>query len=381
MSSGILPFEIVALIIDIVEENKDTNLLKELALVSHSFLQICSKHLFATVELNDYAVPIHRASSIKKGFINLLKSRPDVAKHIRKLTYRVVSNCSVSTPSTDDLLSPILPNSLRTISGLKCLEINASRSDWNKLNSSWTSAFLHLMHLPTINHIDLSFIHNFPLSSFTPAVNLLRLDVNYVYPFEEGISPDFVVQSEMMPKIREFHTSESSLLTKKLLHAKRQDGRPACNFTDLRQFSISAHSSEDEENIQYLLQNIKFLEKLDLQLSHGWSLMGLPSHDILSSCARTLKVLDLTVFSNHRSVSLELARLCEGIKAMAGHNMLEAVSLKVRTKPDFLSFNIHAGGHEEEDCISSLIQELGKVLGTVRCSPGLVCVKGLGKFL
>ena len=46
-----LPFDIIVLIIDIVGENKDINLLKELALVSHSFLQICSKHLFATVEL------------------------------------------------------------------------------------------------------------------------------------------------------------------------------------------------------------------------------------------------------------------------------------------------------------------------------------------
>ena len=32
--SSVLPFEIIARIIDIVEESKDTNLLKELALVS-----------------------------------------------------------------------------------------------------------------------------------------------------------------------------------------------------------------------------------------------------------------------------------------------------------------------------------------------------------
>ena len=54
--SLVLPSDIIALIINIVGENKDTNLLKELALpvVSHSFfLQICSKHLFATVELCD----------------------------------------------------------------------------------------------------------------------------------------------------------------------------------------------------------------------------------------------------------------------------------------------------------------------------------------
>jgi hypothetical protein len=79
--SPVLPFDIVALIIDIVGENEDTDLLKELALVSHSSLQICTKHLFATVELHD--------TSSKKGFLKLLASRPDFVKHIRKLTYKV----------------------------------------------------------------------------------------------------------------------------------------------------------------------------------------------------------------------------------------------------------------------------------------------------
>ena len=51
--SPVLPFDIATLIIDVVGENKQTDLLKELALVSHSFLQICSKHLFAAIALDD----------------------------------------------------------------------------------------------------------------------------------------------------------------------------------------------------------------------------------------------------------------------------------------------------------------------------------------
>ena len=83
------------------------------------------------------------------------------------------------------------------------------------------------MHLPTINHIDLSFIQGFLLSSFNPSVNLHRLDMYYLrcfYQHEEDGSLEIVVQSEMMPKIHEFHTSESDLLTTILLHAKKQDG-------------------------------------------------------------------------------------------------------------------------------------------------------------
>jgi hypothetical protein len=170
MSPALL-FDVIALIIDIIAENKDTDLLKDLALVSHSFHQICSKHIFATVELRN-ANPDYDIASSKKGFVKLLKSRPDVVKYIRKLTYRVDYNIN----NDDHLLSPILFNFLPTISRLNSLTLK--HLDWNTLDSSLTSAFLHLMHLPTINHINLSFINNFPLSSLTSSINLHRLDIS-----------------------------------------------------------------------------------------------------------------------------------------------------------------------------------------------------------
>ena len=67
-----------------------------------------------------------------------------------------------------------------------------------------------------------------------------------------------------------------------------QDGRPAFDFTDLRRLSIPFEDFEDEPNVRYLMQNAKFLEKLDLYIGLDRSLVVL--HDILSpSSARTLK--------------------------------------------------------------------------------------------
>ena len=348
--SSVLPFDIIVLIIDIVGENKDINLLKELALVSHSFLQTCSKHLFATISLRDAGPRNHFASS-KKGFVKLLRSRPDVVKYIRKLTYEVGYNNS--DPENDDrLLSPILPIFFGTISRLNCLTIApSSLLDWNTLDSSLTSAFLHLMHLPTINHVDLSFIQNFPLSSLTPSVNLHRLDLLFMMrrteQLEEDGSPE-IVQSDM-PKIREFHTSASALLTRKLLLAKWPDGRPAFNFMDLRRLSMSVARSEDEQSIRYLLQNAKLLEKLHLSVARGQSLVGL--HDILFPSARTLKVLDLTVSLYDDSVGVPLAWLCEELEAMAGHNMLEVLSFEVQVDDD-----------ETEDFIGPIMQKMEEIL-------------------
>jgi hypothetical protein len=339
--SHVLPFEIIALIIDIVGESRDTKLLRELALVSQSFLQICSKHLFATVELHDRdagskrpGCPERYLAYSKKGFVKLLKSRPDVVEYIRKLKYTVNDD--------DHLLSPILPNFLRTISRLNCLTIVGSLLDWNTMNSSLTSAFLHLMHLPTINRIDLSYIQNFPLSSLTLSVNLLRLGLFNLMRYdrlEEDDSPEIVAQ--MMPKIRELHTAESTLLTTKLLHAKRQDGRPAFNFMDLRRLSICF---DDERNIRYLLQNAKLLEKLHLSVKRG-SLWGL--RDILSPIACALKFLDLKI----SVCGLPLAGLCEELEAMAGQYVLEALSIK-----------IYLDGHGEEDSIGSVIRNVEKIL-------------------
>ena len=350
-----IPFDIIALIIDIVGENKDTNLLKELTLVSHSFLQICSKHLFATVELYD-TVPNHHVAFSKKRFVKLLKNRPDVAKYIRTLMYNMENNNRIQSPqfdsnlvNDDDLLSPILPNILRTISRLNCLTITGSFLYWNTLDSSLISALLHLMHLPTINHIELSFIKDFPLSSLTSSVNLHRLNILFLTHFEDDSFE--IVQSETPPNIREFHTSGSDRLTTKLLDAKRRDGRPAFNFTDLRRLSISSSCVEDERKIRYLLQNAKLLEKLHLSIGLGWSLVRL--HDILSSSTRTLKVLDLSVFLYDKWSSVYLGGLCEELEALAGHNMLEAMSFKVHHVVD---------DHETEDYIGSVIQKVERVL-------------------
>ena len=339
-----LPFDIIVQIIDIVGENEDTNLLKELALVSHFFHQNCSKHLFATVELHD-ADPDNHIGSSKKGFVKLLTSRPDVVRHIRKLTYNVKIDCDGHRNLDDHLLSPILPNFLRTVSGINYLKISSSWFNWNKLESSFASAFFHLMHLPSINHIDLSFIQNFPLSSLTPSVNLHRLDIRNLHT--DRLENEIVVQSEMMPKIREFHAENSSLVTTMLLRAKRLDGRPAFIFMDLRRLSTCL---DDKQNVRYLVKHAKLLEKLHLTVGygHGPNLVGL--HDILSPSARTLKVLDLTA-PICDLVPLSLVGLYQELEAMAGHNILEA-----------LSFEVYVGRREAVDFIGSIMQNVEKVL-------------------
>ena len=340
----VIPFDIIALIIDTVGENEDIDLLKELALVSHSFLQICNKHLFATIDLHDAAPRRQRASS-KKGFVKLLRSRPDVVKYIRKLTYTMSGIARLRSVKEDRLLSSILPNFLKTIPQLDCLVINALGSDWNTREPSLISALLHLMHLPTMNHIYLAFIKNFPLSSLAPCVNLHELDLLYMET-KNGF-PE-IIQSEM-PRIRRLSTSQSSRLTRNFLHAKRRDGQPALDLTDLKQLQMSFGHPEDGHNIQYLLQNAKLLDKLNLSCERdGLTLEGL--HDILSPVSRTLKTLELSMTLYHDD-DPPLGGLCDELEAMAGHNVLEV-----------LAFQLNIVNHETADFIGSRIEMVDKVL-------------------
>ena len=97
---SVLPYVIIAQIIDNVEESDDIDLIKELSLVSHSFHldQICSKHLFSTIDLHDEG-PMRRTFS-KRGFVKILKRRPETAgvvKYIRKLIYKSGICFSINT--------------------------------------------------------------------------------------------------------------------------------------------------------------------------------------------------------------------------------------------------------------------------------------------
>jgi hypothetical protein len=85
-----------------------------------------------------------------------------------------------------------------------------------------------------------------------------------------------IVQSGMMPKLREFHISRSNVVVKQLLFFKGQDGRPAFNFMDLIELSMP-FQERDVQNIRYILQNTKLLEKLRLRIGVGRSLVEL--HD------------------------------------------------------------------------------------------------------
>ena len=103
-----------------------------------------------------------------------------------------------------------------------------------------------------------------------------------------------------------------------------QNGQPAFDLINLKRLSITFTEFEDERNIRYLLQNAKFLQQLRLSANRTRSVVGVLSESL---SARTLKILDIVflLFSDPL-----LSGLCKELEAMAGHNVLEALSFEVR---------------------------------------------------
>ena len=132
-----------------------------------------------------------------------------------------MSHTSVTTNDPDHLLSPILSNFFPTIFSSQLAHNHrfASGLQWNTMVSSLSSLTTPFLLFTRFSTIDLSCFANCPPSSLTPSVDLLRLDIlcltRFEYLDQHGEDGFFeTLKSEMMPKLLEFHTSGSSLLTK-----------------------------------------------------------------------------------------------------------------------------------------------------------------------
>jgi len=212
------------------------------------------------------------------------------------------------------------------------------------------------MHLPTIKFIDLESINNFPGYGLFTSENLLRLEIcqmvldSHLSDNEDG-TLGMVLESEVMPKIRELRISEAHELTMKLLLAKMEDGQPAFKFVDLRLLSFAFTQSEDIRVFQYFIQNARFLETLHLSITQSYTVMGL--HAVLAPRARTLKSIELsasleTVIGN---VRLPLAGFCKELEAMAGRNILEEVV-----------FELFLDVKDKEESIGPIVQNVERAV-------------------
>ena len=234
-----LPWEVVEQIIDdVAAEYHEPNIfqvyhnLKSCALVCHSFLPLCRKHIFAYVILNAHA-PRHHTYPTSDDLNRLLSNSPHLAVYIRELKYHV---------SKKEFVVKRLPWLLamfKKLVKLQKLTIRYSPSSRCK-KLDWMSSFsrkvlLPLLHFPTLTGIRLSHIQNFPLADLAGCVNLKHLDI-YFLEFSKDVG-NFLEALPAAPAVLEWLAIVEGNVrsVQQLCHARRPDGKPIIDLSSLKE--------------------------------------------------------------------------------------------------------------------------------------------------
>ena len=223
--------------------------LKTCSLVCQAFLPICRKHIFESIILDDSdLLPTSRTTY---AFECLLRETPEIADYIRKLDYNIRAT---------DLTSSSIQESMKRISRLQFLSVQyryRRRLDWR--NNPIRPTLLHLLHLPTLTHFEMTGMNDFLVSDLMPCVNLEYLDIcgNYM---SAGVAADTTFHAALPEHSIQLHEFVARTRTRtptiimKLCSARRPDGKPIIDFGYLSKITVTLDGLNECEAILELFR-------------------------------------------------------------------------------------------------------------------------------
>ena len=353
MAPSRLPLEVVERIIDDVAEYYDdiinVSSIKACALVCHSFLPLCRKHIFASVTLNAGRFP-----PTTDDLNHLLSNSPHLAEFIRELDYHVIKKDF--GPRRSQWLSSMFKKLVK----LQKLSISYfPLSLGRKLN--WMAPFermvlLPLLHLPMLTSICLERIRNFPLADLAGCVNLKELEIRSlecsddVGKFLEVLPPTPVMLEWL--GINEWNIKP----VQQLCHARRPDGKPIIDFSSLRKLNAQVERLDSTTELFGLCSNLhkidifsvsllSFLHSFDLTLIVDRDVSHYPSRSasslrglftMLKPSLPTLVDIDIRYYiDGDETYDGPLAGLCHELEKMAGQNVVETIELLIWVWPGY----------------------------------------------
>ena len=365
-----LPLEVLERIIDEAAENDLSDIpqfynklssIKSCALVCHSFLPLCRKHIFASVALNAQ----RPYSPTSDNLDYLLSNSPHLAVYIRKLKYFVTKREFVAKR-----LLWLLPMFKKLVK-LRKLSIIYSPAgvsargkvlDW--MSSSVRKVLLPLLHFPTLTSIKLSSIDNFPLADLAYCVNLKKLKIldlecsNGVGKFLETLptAPVMLERLEIRRSIK--HVQQ-------LCDARRPDGKPIIDFSSLKEISATATRLDSLTELFGMCRNLHKIELGRMSLSlpyclhpfdvYSYTIVGSgvnpdPSEDtsslkglfsMLKPSLPTLVDISIDYFdgtddddeTDDKTDDGPLTGLCHELEKMVGQNFIETIEILIWVQP------------------------------------------------
>ena len=258
-----LPFEVVERIVDDVAAEYDDGLssIKACALVCHSFLPLCRKHIFDSVTLN----PGH-PSSTSDNLNHLLSKSPHLAVYIRKLDYKV--NQKEFLKNRFPWLLPMFKKLVR----LQKLRISYSHYPGEGGYLDWMSPSLRkvlqpLLHFPTLTSIRLESIRNFALADFAGCVNLENLEIGFL-ECSNSVG-EFLEELPATPAVLEMLAIKGNVrFVQQLFEARRPDGKPIIDFSSLRKITANVAQLNPIKELFGMCRNLHKVDLLSMSLPH-----------------------------------------------------------------------------------------------------------------
>ncbi|KAF8968584.1 hypothetical protein BDZ97DRAFT_2072932 [Flammula alnicola] len=315
-----IPLELKEIVIDILaEDDNDLSSVNACSLACREFLPLCRKHIFASVILN--AMPTSPTTPMLE---RLLSTTPEIADYIRKLDYNIV---------VLDFTSPSIHGCLKRISKLQFLRV----CHYNMPTLNWGSnrlrpALLHLLHLPTLTHLEVFAIDNFVLSDLAPCVNLKILDIGQstTVAAENTFSatlPDHSIRlNEFVARIR------TAMAIMKICTAQRPDGQPLIDFSSLAKITIALEKHGDIEASQELFRRCGQLTDVHLDF---WNprLVWPGLADMLRPSMQTLRRINVLIHVDNADDD-PLFSLPSELEDMRNENIIESITIGVMVDTD-----------------------------------------------
>jgi len=262
------PLEIIEEIINSLQDNPTA--LKACSQTCSSLLPVCRKYIFRSIRITTRCYPQRslRLPRVITLFGILLSNNPGISDLVQNLVFHV---CLRDVDDDD------VPRVLGRLHHLQSFELkfeDLMAGKWSTLRQPFRDALLRLIHLPSVSRLNISNIYDFPVTAFFPCINLADLALariakptTTVAGYENGSSAQ-----ETSPQLQSFafHMNSNSYAMQ-LLNARRPNGVPMLDFSEVRILSVEAYAEEHLMAIQAFIGATKKLETLVYGSTYGVS--------------------------------------------------------------------------------------------------------------
>jgi len=265
----------------------------------------------------------------------LLLETPAIAKYIRHLDIRIMRQEIICRPyAGSEYLFGQVPRQLTRLQSLAIWPSHYPHNDWNNNSSSMQRSLLNLMHLPTLSHLNLGWISNFPISDLITCTNLKHLSVQEFHITGE----DEQAASSLLHKpiqLQAFHISilKSGPEALRLLTVRCSDGRPVLDIVGLKKIGVGVHNIEHVHPIREIFRISQQLTDIRIEAADV-CFRAMELAKTITPSLRTLRRLELVILIDGVSDPDPLVGLCDELENVLGKNRLESLEIKIEVSTD-----------------------------------------------